>query len=152
METALLTRTSPGRRPSSAAPGFSLAELMVVIVILGLLATVVVRNVIPYFFKANYAVVKTDITTICDAIDDYTINNAGKYPENLEVLMQPDENGHNYFRGRTTVPKDPWKNEYQYVPPQGGQQYKVISYGKDGSPGGEGEDADIDNFSIMEKK
>ena len=131
--------------------GFSLAELMVVIVILGLLATLVVPNVMKQLFAANGAVAKQDISTIAQAVTNYAIENAGKYPERLEDLITPDENGHSYLAGRSSVPKDPWKNEYVYEPPQSGQSFKVISYGRDGQPGGEGEDGDIDNISMLEK-
>jgi general secretion pathway protein G len=114
-----------------------------------LLGAVVVRNLIPYFFKANFAVVKTDITTICDAIDDYAINNDRKYPENLEVLLQPDENGHNYFRGRATVPKDPWGRDYLYFAPTEDRPYRVLTYGADGVRGGSEAAADVDNLAIL---
>jgi general secretion pathway protein G len=146
MNTALLSCRSarrPGRR------GFSLAELMVVIVILGLLATLVAQNVVPILFKANTAVVKSDINAICGAIDNYLINNGNKAPDSLEVLVTPDENGHTYLK---SLPLDPWKNPYVYEPPVGTQGYRVICYGRDGAPGGEGEDVDIDNISILERK
>ncbi|HVS19732.1 MAG TPA: type II secretion system major pseudopilin GspG [Planctomycetota bacterium] len=129
--------------------GFSLAELMVVIVILGLLATVVVPNVLSYLGKANTTVVKNDISQISTAITNYMINNGGKAPPNLEVLQEKDENGHSYL---VKIPNDPWKNPYIYEPPSAGQDFRVISYGKDGAPGGEGEDADMDNLTILERK
>jgi len=133
--------------------GFSLAELMVVIVILGLLATIVATNVFPYIFQANQTVVKSDIVTISTAIDQFTINNGGRLPDSLEVLVTPDENGATYLKDMTAVPLDPWKHEYVYEPGRGsGGTYRIISYGKDGQPGGEGDDADIDNYTIREKK
>jgi general secretion pathway protein G len=131
--------------------GFSLAELMVVIVILGLLATLVVPNVMKQLFTANTSIAKQDISALAQAVTNYAIENAGKYPDNLEALITPDENGHSYLSGRTSVPKDPWKNEYVYQPPQSGLPFKVTSYGRDGQPGGDGEDADIDNISMLEK-
>jgi general secretion pathway protein G len=131
--------------------GFSLAELMVVIVILGLLATLVSTNVIKSLFTSNVSIAKADISAISQAIDNYCIDHGGKAPERLEELITPDESGHGYL-DRTTVPKDPWKNEYVYEPPQAGQKFKVISYGRDGQPGGEGQDADIDNISMIERK
>lgn len=134
-------------RPSRA--GFSLAELMVVIVILGLLATLVVPNVMGALFKANDVVAKTDISQICQAIDNYSINNRGRSPETLQDLEAPDANGESYIK---KLPKDPWGNEYVYFPPQGGRPYQVISYGADGVPGGEGKDADITNETIRERK
>jgi len=145
MNTALFTRRSA--RP--ARHGFSLAELMVVIVILGLLATLVATNVVPMLFKANTTVVKSDINAICSAIDNYLINNGNKAPDSLDVLITPDENGHTYLK---SLPPDPWKNAYVYEPPVGTRPYRVICYGRDGQPGGEGEDADMDNVTILERK
>jgi general secretion pathway protein G len=145
MNTALLRR----RQARRALRGFSLAELMVVIVILGLLATLVATNVIPILFQASSTIAKSDISTISSAIENYMINNGGRAPDSLDVLTTPDENNQTYLKA---IPPDPWKNEYVYEPPVGNRGFRVISYGKDGAPGGEGEDADIDNISIMERK
>lgn len=136
-------------RPRPDRAGFSLAELMVVIVILGLLATIVVPGVFKYLSQANVTVVKSDIGQITQAIDSYMIQNGGKAPDSLEVLEQLDENGNAYLK---RIPNDPWKNPYVYEPGVGAQPYRVISYGKDGAPGGEGENADIDNLTILERK
>lgn len=137
------------RRLHSARAGFSLAELMVVIVILGLLATIVVPNVLSYLGQANKTVVKNDISQIANAITSYTINNGGKAPESLDMLEQKDANGNSYL---VKIPLDPWKNPYVYEPPVGTDSFRVLTYGKDGAPGGEGDDADIDNVSILERK
>ena len=141
------------RTQSSARAGFSLAELMVVIVIIALLATFVVQNALPYLFKAGKTRATADITSLCTAIDTFAIDNGGKYPDSLEILVSPDEFGNTYLKDQTSVPLDPWKNPYVYEPAVGGTgSYRVISYGKDGQPGGEGEDADIDNFTIRAGK
>ncbi len=137
------------RISQSARAGFSLAELMVVIVILGLLATIVVPNVLSYLGKANTTVVKSDISQITNAIDSYMISNGGKAPESLEILEQPDENGHSFLK---KIPLDPWKNPYVFEPGVGNEPYRVLSYGKDGAPGGEGDAADITNLTILERK
>lgn len=137
------------RRTPTRRSGFSLAELMVVIVILGLLATIVVPNVLGYLAQGNETVVKSDISQISQAIDSYMIANGGKAPDSLEILEQPDDNGHSYLK---KVPLDPWKNPYVYEPPLGNQPYTVLSYGKDGAPGGEGDDADITNIDVLERK
>lgn len=138
------------QRPLAAnRRGFSLAELMVVIVIIALLATFVANNALPYLFKAGKARAASDIVAITTAIDTFAIENGGRYPDSLELLVTPDENGVTYLKDMTSVPRDPWKNEYAYEPAaRGGGTYRVISYGKDGQPGGEGDDADIDNFTI----
>jgi general secretion pathway protein G len=85
-----------------------------------------------------------DIASIHAAINEYAINNGGKYPETLAVLVTPDANGHAYLASKA-VPRDPWGNEYHYeFPSPGHPEPRVISYGADGKPGGEGEDADIE--------
>lgn len=135
-------------QPHNRRSAFTLAELMVVIVIIGLLATLVVPNVVRKLFVANVAKAKADITTIAEAITTYAIENSGRYPESIELLVTPDSSGHTYLE-QDTVPKDPWGNEYIYEPAVGGnQRFRVISYGKDGVPGGDGDDADIDNIKI----
>ena len=133
----------------AARAGFSLAELMVVIVILGLLATLVVPNVMRALFQANDVVAKTDIATLCQAIDNFAIANRGRAPDTLQILETPDANGESYVK---KLPKDPWGNEYVYTPPQSGRPYQLVSYGADGLPGGEGKDADITNETIRERK
>lgn len=147
MKTFQRPRPQAGQRR-----GFSLAELMVVIVIIALLATFVANNAIPMLFQAGEAKAKTDIISISTAIDIFAIENAGRYPESLELLVTPDENGITYLKDQTTIPLDPWQNEYVYEPASAGSPYRLISYGKDGQPGGEGDDADIDNFTIRNKK
>ena len=132
--------------------GFTLAEMMVVIVIIGLLATLVVPNVIQRIGTAYRGKVKADIITIESALDEYAINNGMKYPDSLEALVTPDVNGQTYIK-QLKIPRDPWKNEYLYDPPGPGQpQARVYTYGKDGQAGGEGDDADIDNISIREEQ
>lgn len=128
--------------------GFSLAELMVVVVIIGLLATLVLRNVIRNLAEANDVKAKADIGTILGALDEYAISNGSRYPDSLEALVTPDEKGHAYLTNES-VPKDPWGNEYQYDPPGPGQVKPLVySLGRDGVRGGEGEDADISSADL----
>jgi general secretion pathway protein G len=132
-----------------ARAGFTLAELMVVIVIIGLLATLVVPNVVRKLFVANVVKAKADIVSIAGALDQYAIENGGRYPDSLEALVTPDANGH-AFLDTEVVPKDPWGNQYVYEPGASGQshKYRVLSYGKDGVAGGDGDDRDLDNVMI----
>jgi len=133
----------------SAREGFTLAELMVVIVILGLLATLVVPNVLKRLTTGQIGKAKADITSIVQALDNYAIDNGGHYPDSLEALVTPDDNGETYIN-KDQVPRDPWGNEYSYEPPTSGQpKPKVTCYGKDGVPGGDGKDKDFDNFMIQ---
>ena len=123
--------------------GFSLAELMVVIVIIGLLVTLVAKNVFKNLAQANTTKVRADITTIIGGLDDYAINNGSRYPDSLEALVTPDEKGYTILRA-DSVPLDPWGNEYQYEPPAPGQRDPIVfSFGVDGTRGGEGDAADI---------
>ena len=132
--------------------GFSLAELMVVIVILGLLATLAVQNVPAILRRAFGGTVKANITTICQAVDNFVVLNNGRHPESLEQLVTPDENGETILKGRK-VPQDPWGAAFLYDPPMSGTRgYKVYSLGKDGIPGGEGEDMDITNWMIEDNE
>lgn len=145
------TRLKTLRNPASSAKksGFSLAELMVVIVILGLLATLVVPKVFDALKRAFGGKVKSDIMAISSALDDYAINNGGKYPESLEDLVTPDENGYTYLKQKS-VPQDPWSMEYQYEPPvPGAPDPRVFTLGADGTPGGEGENQDMSNIILL---
>lgn len=147
MKQQLLPHTD---RPARAArrAGFSLAELMVVIVIIGLLATVVAPRLLDRLGDAKWGKAKTDVKAISDALQQFYINN-GRYPDSIEVLIQPDENNRRYLENRV-VPVDPWGNEYGYEPPTGSEpDPRVICYGQDGVPGGEGDDGDRDNIMIL---
>ena len=133
-----------------ARGGFTLAELMVVIVIIGLLATLVVPNVVRKLFTATRATAEANIVTIGQACQDYAVENMGRYPESLEQLVTPTDDGQPFLQ-RETVPTDPWGNAFVYEPPSGGRPMNIISYGKDGVPGGEGEDADITLVDIRNR-
>ncbi|HKX46623.1 MAG TPA: type II secretion system major pseudopilin GspG [Planctomycetota bacterium] len=135
-------------RRGARRAGFSLAELMVVIVIIGLLAGIVVPNVVGYLGRAMTGRVKADVASIVQAIDQYAIHNAGKYPESLEDLIEPPEEGQAPYLKGGKIPLDPWKNEYLYDAPTEGDNYRVYTLGKDGSPGGEKDDADFDNTQL----
>lgn len=130
--------------------GFTLAEMMVVIVILGLLATLVVPNVLDHFARAQRGKAVVDISAISGALDQYAIQNAGRYPESLDALVAPDASGHT-FLNRSRVPLDPWKQAYVYEPPGPGKpRPRVLSLGKDGQLGGVGDDTDIDSELIRD--
>jgi len=138
--------------PLARRGGFTLAEMMVVIVIIGLLATLVVPNVLQKFAAASRGKAKADLTQLENALTEYNLANGGKWPESLEALVTPDVNGYTFIKG-TRIPKDPWGNEYLYDPPEPGRpEARVYTYGKDGQAGGEGDDADMDNLSIREEK
>jgi general secretion pathway protein G len=121
--------------------GFTLVELMVVIVIIGLLATVVMINVLPSQDRAMMTKARADIATLGQAMEMYRLDNT-RYPPSLEALAQPRAGGGGaYVRN---LPDDPWGRPYQMATPgQNGSPFDIVSLGADGTPGGEGENADI---------
>lgn len=126
------------RRFTPNEEGFSLVELMVVIVILGLLATIVIINVMPAADRAAMTKARADIATLEQGIELYRLDNL-RYPttdEGLQALISG-----RYIR---RLPNDPWGNPYQYeAPGPEGAPFQVASFGADGREGGTGEDADI---------
>ena len=153
-------RSARPRRVDRAEPcdrgptreGFTLVELMVVIVIIGLLATVVAINVLPSQDRAMVTKAKADIATLEQAIETYRLDNLD-FPEELQALVaapaglaQPDRYRPGGYVRR--LPQDPWGEPYQYRRQSAhGGQFDVYSYGADRKPGGEGNDADLGNWS-----
>ena len=139
-------------RQSPRKGGFSLAELMVVIVIIGLLVTMVAKNVMRNLSTAQRATAMADIAMLIGACDDYAIDHAGRYPESLEELVTPDERGQAILK-QESVPKDPWGNEYLYEPPGSGEVKPIVySTGRDGALGGEGDDEDISSRDLYSQR
>jgi len=142
----------------NAQGGFTLIEIMVVVVILAVLGALVVPQILSKVDQARLTAAKTDIRTISGALDSYRLDNF-KYPtteQGLQALVkQPaDPTIQNYPVGGylRTMPKDPWGNPYIYASPGAdGRDYDVTSYGRDGKPGGDGPDADISTATIDQK-
>ncbi|NYZ63908.1 type II secretion system major pseudopilin GspG [Luteimonas deserti] len=143
-------------RPNAVAAaqrGFTLIELMVVIVILGLLATVVVINVLPSQDRAMVEKARADVALLEQALDSYRLDNLG-YPrteQGLQALLQPPAGLARPERYRAggyirRLPSDPWGNAYQYRSPGRRGAFDVYSFGADGAEGGEGDNADIGNW------
>jgi len=131
--------------------GFTLIELLVVLVILGLLATLVGPRILGRVGGAKQEVAKSQIAMLEAALDQYRLD-VGRYPsteEGLRALIEPpqEEELRKHWPGpylkKPKIPKDPWGHEYQYRSPGEHGEYDLWSYGADGLPGGEGEDADI---------
>ena len=121
--------------------GFTLVELMVVIVIIGLLATVVVINVLPAQDTARVKKAEADIALLEQATEMYRLSRLN-YPTMGEGLPALVSEG---FVKR--LPDDPWGNPYHYAAPGGdGRAFDIYSYGADGREGGEDDDADIGNW------
>jgi general secretion pathway protein G len=121
--------------------GFTLVELMVVILIIGLLATVVIINVLPATDKAAETKAKADVSTLETAAEMYRLNKLA-YPSAADGLQALAREG--YVK---RLPKDPWGNPYHYAAPgRDGRPFDIYSFGADGREGGEGKDADIGNW------
>jgi general secretion pathway protein G len=132
------------------ANGFTLIELMVVIVIIGLLATIVAINVLPVTETARVEKAKADIATIGQALEQYRLDNI-TYPtatQGLSALLTPPADLAQPGRYRQggyirKLPNDPWGHAYLYQMTGQGGSYAVLSLGADGKPGGTGNAADI---------
>jgi general secretion pathway protein G len=138
--------------------GFTLIEIMVVVVILAILGSLVVPKILENVDKARVTKAQTDIRSVATALDLYRLDNF-KYPtteQGLEALVkQPvDPTITNYRPGgyMQAVPKDPWSNAYLYASPgRDGHDYELLSLGRDGKPGGEHYDADISNITLDQR-
>jgi len=136
------------RPPCRREAGFTLVELMVVIVLIGLLAGAVTLATRSYLIAGKQAVAKLEISKICQAIDTYYAA-YDRYPSNdegLEVLARPSEKFDEALLSK--MPVDPWGNPYEYIQPGQGVPYEVISYGADGREGGDGADRDISSRDL----
>ncbi|MEN6669845.1 type II secretion system major pseudopilin GspG [Psychrobacter sp. B38] len=129
--------------------GFTLIEIMVVIVILAILAGLVVPKVVGQSDKARVKTTETALATVSNALDMYKVDNS-RYPttaQGLEALTTPPADAKNYPDGgyiKGGYPTDGWENEMQYVSPGSeGRPYDLFSLGADGQQGGEGQDTDI---------
>jgi len=121
--------------------GFTLIEILVVIVILGILATFVVPNILDKPGKAKMTKAKADVRAIESAVNMYRLDN-NDYPttdEGLEALVSE------YL---PRMPKDPWAQPYLYLYPGAQGPVDIFTLGRDGQPGGEGEDADVGNWNL----
>ncbi|WP_320157706.1 type II secretion system major pseudopilin GspG [Psychrobacter sp. LFX-11D] len=140
---------SSTQRVSNLQSGFTLIEIMVVIVILAILAGLVVPKVVGQSDKARVKTTETALSTVSNALDMYKVDNS-RYPttaQGLEALTTPPAEAKNYPDGgyiKGGYPTDGWENELQYVAPGSeGRPYDLFSLGADGEQGGEGQDADL---------
>jgi general secretion pathway protein G len=137
--------------------GFTLIELMVVIVILGILAGLIVPRIMDKPDEARRLKAKIQIESLSSALKFYKLDN-GSYPgteQGLLALVESPETGtgpKNWRKGgyleKGKVPKDPWGNEFIYLSPGVNGEFDLISYGADGVPGGEDVNKDINSWEI----
>jgi general secretion pathway protein G len=148
------TNTFTARKRRAQQAGFSLVELMVVVFIMGLLATLIIVNVAPVGDRSRISKARSDIASLESALEQYSLDlyNYPSADQGLAALSAPPQGVDlalyrqgGYIR---RVQMDPWGNPYQYQIPgtRSGGRYDIFSLGADGQPGGEGPDADIGNW------
>jgi general secretion pathway protein G len=128
---------------------FSLVELIVVVLILGILASAASIKVVSYLGESKVTKAKTDIQTISKSVEQFRMRNS-TFPETLDDLLGVEtEDDTEPFVYLDKIPKDPWGNDYVYIPDTD-HEYDIVSYGQDGEEGGDGLDADITNYESDE--
>ncbi|UCG48283.1 MAG: type II secretion system major pseudopilin GspG [Phycisphaerales bacterium] len=137
---------------SHPARGFTLVEIMIVVVILGLLATVIMPRMLGRPEQARRMKAKVDIRNIQSALGLFKMD-TGRFPttsEGLDVLVtDPGIRGYSSDAYLDKVPLDPWHNRYVYIcPGVNSRDYDLKSYGRDGEEGGTGDDADIESWNL----
>lgn len=155
LETASARISPPSKAPSDRDAGFSLLELMVVVVILSILALVIVPRVIDRPDQARAARAQSDIAAISSAVKFYRLDNI-RYPtteQGLQALVTrptteplPKAWAADGYLDR--LPVDPWGQPYQYLSPGVHGDFDVFTYGADGVAGGSGADADIGTWTL----
>ena len=150
-----LTRSAARGRPARAWPravrGMTLIEILVVLVLIGVVLGIVGGNFIGKGEKAKADAAKIEISQIAQTLDLYKLE-IGRYPttqEGLQALISAPAGVTNWngpYWKRSTVPKDPWGNEYKYSSPGQSTPYEIISLGADGKEGGDGPNKDLSSI------
>lgn len=149
----MLHATRPVWAPTRGMRGFTLIEVMVVIVILGVLAALVVPRIMSRPDEARVIAAKQDIASLMQALKLYKLDNR-RYPlteQGLDALVTKPASAPvpaNWKAYVERLPTDPWGNSYQYLNPGVNGEVDVMSFGADGRSGGEGFDADIGSWAL----
>lgn len=122
-------------------------EMMVVLVIIGLLAGLVTMNVRSRLESAKRNTAKAELSTLAEAVETY-YTMRGRYPGTQEGLAALTRRAGSDGALLDRVPTDPWGHDYEYISPGVGRAYEIRTLGADGREGGEGADADIDNWNL----
>jgi len=154
MHSNLLSSRRSVRRV--VARGFTLIEIMIVVTIMGILAALIVPNLMGHVNEARVKTAKADIATLMQQLKLYKLDNY-RYPtteQGLDALVHKPSSGPAPKGWRPggyldKLPKDPWGQPYQYMSPgTHGTDVDVFSYGADGQPGGDGDDADVGSWDL----
>jgi general secretion pathway protein G len=140
----------PPRRAAALQQGFTLIEIMVVIVIMGILAALIVPRVIDRPDQARQVAAKQDIGSLMQALKLFRLDN-GRYPsttEGLNALVQKPANSKSWRAYLDRLPSDPWGHPYQYLNPGLKGEIDVFSFGPDGKAGGERTDAYVGSWDL----
>lgn len=154
-KTVLAKTVAARRKVPDGQRGFTLLEVMVVVVILGILAVMVVPKIISRPDEARIIAAKQDVASLMQALKLYRLDNF-RYPkteQGLQALVTkpaepPIPKGWRTGGYVERLPADPWGNPYQYLNPGIHGEIDVFSFGADGAPGGEGNDADIGSWNL----
>lgn len=134
--------------------GFTLIEIMIVMVIIAMLAALAAPRLMGALSGSKAKATKIQIETLSNALDTFHLD-TGRYPtqqENLQVLVQnpqaaPIQNWHGPYLKKNKIPADEWGNPFVYeIPSKHGMSFDIYSYGADGKPGGAEDDADIGSW------
>lgn len=142
------------KRYADAQRGFTLLELMIVIVILGLLAGLVAPRFMSKIGGAKQSTAQTQIEMLATACDTFRLD-MNRFPTSLEELIVDPGEGKKWdgpYLRKSEIPIDPWDNEYEYRSPgEEGRDYDIISYGADKTEGGDGENQDIVSWASLKR-